>query len=800
MYDIFISFSFKDEEKAKHIAGTLERDHGISYWMCTRDIRAGARYKAEIVKGIKSAKAFVLILSSNAVRSGEIPKELSIALERRKTVIPFVIDEMELDGELEYDLTNIERLDGTVPTLEERVAELAAEIEKVIMSIPDFQELTAKSQGGLPALRSSRMMPNERFLGREAMLQELRQKMERYGKVFLRGIGGIGKSELAKQYAIAFKDRYDTVLFATYEASLMSMLINDSEVCISNFEKAAGESDEEYFRRKLSKLKQLSGDRTLFIIDNFDTDSDPDFKDISSGSYDLLITTRNDHEETGIPVVTVEELDEQEQMELFRRNFKRPLKPEDVPVVEKILQTVQGHTLTIELIAKLMQTRRIRPGKMLDNLTVGLSADAMRQGSVSHGFDSGTVYGFITRLFNISSLSQGEKKILACLSLMPLEGIEYEDFAELNELEDYEELEGLIKKNWVICQTDADIIRLHPLIREVASNECQPDMETMKQFCGNILEKISDYKYHDLPRQTVDVYCTVLEATYRKLPALRQFFMECSYILIDIYLFTGRYGQALEVARDLLNYESNSGSKMGLALAYYYIADIHEYFGDHDTVFKYFPMAVEAARKAAPYGLDTAFLLVHYAIRKVQSQRNLDEAEIWELLKLGIDAYHHTTEEKSRLLRRKESLLGSYHHCSTLLHSRCGRPEDALESAKKTFDYYNSQQERAARAWLISPISAMTTIYSQLGNREKAMEFAQLGVEHTKEYFGQTHFRMCRHLMHVAEACRNLDMPDEELRVWQTIKENLEAKNEEGTLYYQQILENIEKCKQAMPV
>ena len=53
------------------------------------------------------------------------------------------------------------------------------------------------------------------FVGRQDDLEEINELLAKNQLVFLSGIGGIGKTELAKQYAYRHRAQYDTV-FSQY--------------------------------------------------------------------------------------------------------------------------------------------------------------------------------------------------------------------------------------------------------------------------------------------------------------------------------------------------------------------------------------------------------------------------------------------------------------------------------------------------------------------------------------------------------------------------------------------------------
>ena len=59
---VFISYAKADAKKAGKIAVCLE-ERGVTCWIALRDVKPGAAYGDEIIRGIETSPAFVLILS-----------------------------------------------------------------------------------------------------------------------------------------------------------------------------------------------------------------------------------------------------------------------------------------------------------------------------------------------------------------------------------------------------------------------------------------------------------------------------------------------------------------------------------------------------------------------------------------------------------------------------------------------------------------------------------------------------------------------------------------------------------------
>ena len=68
--------------------------------------------------------------------------------------------------------------------------------------------------------------PCRHFLGREDELEKLHAILEENSKVFLYGIAGIGKSELAKAYAKTYRKKYTNILYLMYSGDLRQDIID----------------------------------------------------------------------------------------------------------------------------------------------------------------------------------------------------------------------------------------------------------------------------------------------------------------------------------------------------------------------------------------------------------------------------------------------------------------------------------------------------------------------------------------------------------------------------------------------
>lgn len=313
----------------------------------------------------------------------------------------------------------------------------------------------------LPSLQSF-------FVGRDSEIEEIHNKLAENGLLFISGMGGIGKSELVKNYAAQYKDSYDAIIFAPYITDIMMLITDDKSVSVANIEMFQGEQPNEYYDRKLRKLNELCNERTLFIIDNFDTAEDPHLNDILSLGCKKIITTRNNFADYNYPQIEIGSLAVRRDINsIFNKYYNKPLDEENKKTVDLIIDLVDGHTMTVELLAKQMKSGRATPQKMLDVLSKGGLVDSGKE-KVEAGKDSvlsrQSAYDHIRALFDVSDLDENEIYILGNLSLIPHSGVSTEQFKDWCELEDYETINSLVSEGWIRWDEEKDFISLHPVV------------------------------------------------------------------------------------------------------------------------------------------------------------------------------------------------------------------------------------------------------------------------------------------------------------------------------------------------
>ena len=131
--EVFISYSSQNQDVADMLVD-IAKKNGIDCWIASSSIEAGS-YAKQIVQGIKQARIFVVIVSESVILSPHVKNELDIATSRIKDgliIMPFKIDDAELDDECRYYLGRQEFFMGEKPPIDERIQQFVNSIRSVL--------------------------------------------------------------------------------------------------------------------------------------------------------------------------------------------------------------------------------------------------------------------------------------------------------------------------------------------------------------------------------------------------------------------------------------------------------------------------------------------------------------------------------------------------------------------------------------------------------------------------------------------------------------------------------------------
>jgi len=141
---VFISYATPDKTVAGLVCHALEQKH-IPCWIAPRNVPAGGNAFSEIPIGIQQSTVLVLILSSNTSRSKHVSREVQIALDHSKVIIPFRTEDIQPEDSLKYILTGVQWLDAFVGPIERHLGSLVECVEGILkVRAPDSASDTTR--------------------------------------------------------------------------------------------------------------------------------------------------------------------------------------------------------------------------------------------------------------------------------------------------------------------------------------------------------------------------------------------------------------------------------------------------------------------------------------------------------------------------------------------------------------------------------------------------------------------------------------------------------------------------------
>lgn len=355
-------------------------------------------------------------------------------------------------------------------------------------------------------LTTSLPAPSHTFVGRNTELVELNKLLSTDTLVFLTGIPGIGKSEVAKSYMKIQKKYYTNILYLEYTGSFYEMISD-----LDFVDDTDGLSEKERFRKHFRFLKTLKED-TLIVIDNFNTTAAEEalLNQICSLKCCLLFTTRNHF-------VLGTEYTIDTSKELALQVLKKNLKTNALDIlhtynneIESLLETIHYHTMSAGLIGRLLSYKNIIPTDLAKHLQNNvLLPDNSNKLSVNK--DNITIksnyQNIMQDLLQYDSLTPDVQQILSMIALAPETGFPlrclYKWYGNCaNEVDELEELGFLELRHQ--CAV------LNPYIRKVVNAGKHLSIKHNKELWENLLSEC-----HDVDSGTVSLALQMIDTALR---------------------------------------------------------------------------------------------------------------------------------------------------------------------------------------------------------------------------------------------------------------------------------------------
>jgi tetratricopeptide (TPR) repeat protein len=296
--DIFISYAAVDRMWAEWIAGEAN-DAGLRASMREIDSQPFPEPGNDPPSFLSNTSRAIVLLSEDyiaSVKSATTWKTLAARepVGGRPFIVPLRLDNVRLeapfDEHIPIDLSGLH---------EQR----AIDVVREALQQPVYPRSATPTEPDAPRRRFPATEPplwsvpqrNGTFTGRRRALEALRNRMAASGSMAnpqaLHGLGGVGKTQIALEYAHRFKADYDIVWWVSaQQTSLVRASLSNLADALG---RRAGESVTERIRSALEALRQgVPYRRWLIIFDNAD-DPDELREYVPQGHGHVLVTTRD---------------------------------------------------------------------------------------------------------------------------------------------------------------------------------------------------------------------------------------------------------------------------------------------------------------------------------------------------------------------------------------------------------------------------------------------------------------------------------------------------------------------------
>jgi tetratricopeptide (TPR) repeat protein len=598
-------------------------------------------------------------------------------------------------------------------------------------------------------------------------MQQIKEKLSEDNYVFLEGIGGIGKTELAKSFAC--ENKYDIVQFVNFGRNLRETIAYDLAFFnfdITKYDSAFGKDALKHiFQDKVNRLKQNAetGQKILIIIDNYSHTSLQDFKMFTSGQYHVIFTTR---EKLG--GIEVSPMNDDSLFAVFCKYYA-PMLPSanDVPIIHKIIKTAAGHTMSVMLIAAAMKNDQIEAGEMLKRLKDGTAADTQINLDKEWIDESQqTMRKHIFTLFNMTVIKSSKEfsNVMVNMSIVPETGLEKNEFYQMALHKQYYDtycfdLDWLIKRRWVQEHyNDGDsYVSLHAVIADVVSRELLPNSVN----CGDLINGLLSFANESTYMEAANA-ANKLKTACRRINDATPLTEELYFKFARLCSFLADYDSSLEYYKKTVLIRVTASN-------YNNIAKIYADKGDYTEALEWYGKTIDTLAEtyddelaATVFGnlggihihnkdFDLAIECYQRALSSYVSMHGYEHPDSARLINNIACAYLHKKDygcakswfEKALALRKK--ILGEYHPDTAATYGNIalgccelGQYDKALKLEEKALTIrektFGKENPKTAASY-----NAIGLIYHCKKDFDKALEFYKKALAINEKMLGSEH-------------------------------------------------------------
>ena len=531
-YDLFLSWTGTDREIKNQVKDYFISKYGEDFRIYDSDEECRGKFRDNYSEALVKSKVYLVILTDNlrrTTRITEVTRECDLACNLEayrelnievlclsqffKTGNPAAKDINDALGW--YFFTALSGHSYTYGNITDGL--LAKEtLEKLDADISGFIKDRNEGHPAIPQkpnfdIKKERLSTDDTFRGRQSDLENIRRAfMDGAKVVVLSGMGGIGKTKIAEEFArLSEKENLFKCLQIvhvqelTQEQNGMNILVSETKYENALCSEIISLNQSEQYKRKLCALQDLP-EYVLLVLDNFNTVSQAALKDIIDKlNCRILVTTRvnlDDNEfDKEAKLIHITKMPLKQALEMFKETSGRDIGEDDFAA---IYEKLDGHTITLCIMAKILRAHNYLSLKEISDTFTDIN-DMSEKVEFAHNFGFGgfvkedTVLGHLKKLFDLTNLDDKCLNILQNMSLLSDGRISSKNLMSVMNLKNENELNLLKKYGWLeqYSESNTEYLYLHPILSQLVFNLDKPNAQNSAAIIGylcNLYDSMRD--------------------------------------------------------------------------------------------------------------------------------------------------------------------------------------------------------------------------------------------------------------------------------------------------------------------
>lgn len=502
---IFVSYCRKDGRYIYPLIDMM-RKNGYAIWY-DADIRLGEQWTDELASRIAKCTVFLAFSSQHFNSSPHCMQELRFAKTKRRAIVLARIDDTCLPDNLKFLVEDYQELRiNHADFLSSFLEKIKREPLFRVCQTSNMVKAENKLKRAIIVTCEKPAAPSSSFIGRAQIMDRILSIIKERTSLILRGMGGIGKSEICRKLFYDFTKGVGNDIIRQIGWVMWRGSAEETFYRQFRTEFVADEADAIVYWNLACRYMDTQGEQLLMIIDNADDLTQDDIAVLSKLQCRLLITSRRANG-SQFCAVDAGKLNKSECRILYRNSLHQDdnlVGYDDSPDdnLDSLLELANYHTLTITLLAKTQRANWLSTQELLEKVLAsgfdlsGANIDYLHHPEqLKSDVEEQTFIEHMSRVFDLSPLRANQKeggealKVLQGMSLLsPSVPIHGRDVIQWLGLNSFNGLNDAIKWGWLERQNET--VSIHPVVASVIRHSAMPDSSYVNIIADALYENM----------------------------------------------------------------------------------------------------------------------------------------------------------------------------------------------------------------------------------------------------------------------------------------------------------------------